>query len=561
MIGEATGPRKGALAMRGRDPSIGTVRLLVQEGDRDRLRAAVDRALGPADELGESWVIEPLFPDATDPELAATWAVSGAVPAGQAYDPTRVAYDMAAVLARVLDAPVEPDLPSSAYGIEPGEPEILEALGDTRGVHLPGSDAYDWTVEAVRAPDAWRLPPEPGGKAMGEDVLVASIDTGYTDHHEMTDAWSFDLDWDVIDNDDDARDPLRRRWFGLLDSPGHGTHTASAVASRESGAVLGAAPLATVVPIRAVLSVVQVLDSNVARAVHEAHQRGCHVITMSLGGRGFFGLRAAIRAAVADGVIVMAAAGNKVGIVVAPAVYPDCIAVAASNAEDQPWSGSSRGRNEVDIAAPGESVWVASVDSSVRPPQFLERRHHGTSFAVATLAGVAALWLGHHGRDRIIEQVGRPNVQRAFRDLLRGPGKRVPSGWDDRFGAGIVDAAALLAAPLPSPAELTPLELPEEFDPVARLRGVLGDLDRAAVRDTVGQLLNVAPEQVDRLPANAVSELVFRIGEDDELRADLVGIPRELPLSPAADARHLLERSGSRALVESVGEVDVRIGE
>ena len=101
------------------------------------------------------------------------------------------------------------------------------------------------------------------------------------------------------------------------------------IAGRVEGQIAGAAPLATLVPIRAVHSVVQVLDGDVARAVDVARARGCHVISMSLGGRGFVGLRDAIRAAVADGIIVMAAAGNKVGIVVAPASYPECIAVAA----------------------------------------------------------------------------------------------------------------------------------------------------------------------------------------------------------------------------------------
>ena len=538
--------------MRGRDPSISAVRLLVQEPDLARLDESVTRTLGPTDELGEPWTIEPLFPGADEPELAACWAVNGAVPSAQAYDSTRTAYDMAAALERDLDAPVEPDLPSSAYGLEPGEEEaVTESLGDTRGAHLPGSGIRSWAVDAVRAPDAWLLDPEPGGKAMGEGILVGSIDTGYTDHQEMAGAWSFTLDWDVIDSDDDARDPLRRRWFGLLDSPGHGTHTASVIASRKEGGVLGAAPRATVVPIRTVQSVVQVLDSNVARAVRQAHQRGCHVITMSLGGRGFFGLRSAIQAAVDDGVIVMAAAGNKVGIVVAPAVYPECLAVAAMNAADRPWSGSSRGRREVDIAAPGESVWVASVDSTVQPPRFLERRHNGTSFAVATLAGVAALWLGHHGRDRIIDTVGRSNVQRAFRQLLRGPGKRVPSGWDDRFGAGIVDSVELLSADLPAISELPPLELPEVFDPVARLGGVLGELDRDQIRITTAELLDIPPEEVDTLPENAVSELVYRIAEDDVLRADLTTVRPELPGLATPLARGLLNRTASRALVES----------
>lgn len=226
--------------------------------------------------------------------------------------------------------------------------------------------------------------------------------------------------------------------------------------------------------------------------------------------------------------------------------------MAAVNAEDKPWSGSSRGRHEVDIAAPGESVWVASVDSSVRPAQFLERRHHGTSFAVATLAGVAALWLGHHGYDRIVETVGRRNVSVAFRHLLRTVGRRVPPGWDDRFGAGIADAAALLAAPLPAAEELAALEVPEAFDPVARLRAVLGDLDRTQVRATVSNLLQISPEQVDALPEPTVSELVFRIGEDDDLRAELSAPALETLAPASAGARHVLERTASRALVLDV---------
>lgn len=550
--------------MRGRDPTVAAVRLLVRlRGDDDhpaRLRHEIVRVLGAVDERGRPWGLEPLFPGTADPELERHWVVGGAVQAGPAYDDTRVAYDLAVVLARELDADVEPDLPSSAFGPEPHEEDaedLSESLGDTRGLHLPGSDDPEWVVDAVRARDAWALPPEPGGAARGAGVLVGSVDTGYTDHQELAGAWSFDLDHDVVDGDDDARDPLKRRWYMPLDSPGHGTHTASVIASRGAGALLGVAPEATVVPIRAVKSVVQVLDGDVARAVHAAHRRGCRVITMSLGGRGFFGLRTAIRAAVDDGVVVMAAAGNKVGVVVAPASYPECIAVAATNADSEPWSGSSRGR-AVDVSAPGESVWVASVDIRVEPPAFLERRHHGTSFAVATLAGVAALWIAHHGHGRIVQRVGRANVQAAFLSLLRSDGVRVPpgwaeNGWDGLYGAGIVDAAALLAAPLPDAADLVPPELPEApdaADPVGRLGAVLTGLGRDQVRERVAELLDIAPEAVDALAPVAVSELVYRLGEDDDLRAGLLAPPGdlELPGRPGADGRRLLSRTASRAL-------------
>ena len=65
-------------------------------------------------------------------------------------------------------------------------------------------------------------------------------------------------------------------------------------------------------PIRATESVVQLFDSDVAKAVAHARKVGCHVVSMSLGGKGFFGLKDEIQRAVDRGMIVMAAAGNYV---------------------------------------------------------------------------------------------------------------------------------------------------------------------------------------------------------------------------------------------------------
>ncbi|MEI4908484.1 hypothetical protein Q8G40_30845, partial [Klebsiella pneumoniae] len=59
------------------------------------------------------------------------------------------------------------------------------------------------------------------------------------------------LAYDFIGNKSGAKDPM-----DYSGSPGHGTGTASVVASREAGKVIGAAPKATLVPLRAVTSVV-----------------------------------------------------------------------------------------------------------------------------------------------------------------------------------------------------------------------------------------------------------------------------------------------------------------
>ena len=50
------------------------------------------------------------------------------------------------------------------------------------------------------------------------------------------------------------------------------------------GRVTGTAPGASLGPIRAIKSVVRITQSRVAQAIEHARRKGCHVITMSLGG-------------------------------------------------------------------------------------------------------------------------------------------------------------------------------------------------------------------------------------------------------------------------------------
>jgi len=555
--------------MRARDPSQGWVRLLVQlpagmtrkaESER-HLRQAVRRQLGPGDMAGDAWGLERLFGNARPAELRRWWVVSGAIPSVSAYDPSRVAYDLATRLTRETDLVVEPDVPSTAFGPEsvtvtPTQPLLEAADGDRED--LACSQAKTWALDHVRAREAWALPAGPGGRSRGEGIRIGHIDTGYSDHPELERA-ALDLssDYDVIDDDEDARDPLRRAFFAVLDSPGHGTQTGSVIAGRERGKISGVAPLATLVPIRAIKSVVQVLDGDVARAVNKARERDCHIISMSLGGRGFIGLQEALRSAVADGMIVMAAAGNKVTFVVAPASYPECLAVAATNCNSKPWPDSSRGEL-VDISAPGESVWAARVDLDTTPPRFVESRSDGTSYAVATLAGVAALWLAHHGPERIRRRYGRANVQGAFLALLRSHGRRIPpdwisNGWQRKYGVGIVDAVALLEAGLPDLPEAA--ALPEAVSeaaqqPVSRLHAALGELTGDQVRAVVGNLLGIDAGRVDELSPVVVSELLYRLGEDDQFReAVLAEAASERPEAvPALGARVLLDRTSSVSL-------------
>jgi subtilisin family serine protease len=415
---------------------------------------------------------------------------------------------------------VEPDLPSSSFA--PPEPDFTEAL--EAEVHLPGSEPHAWALDAIRCRSAWQLPPEPGGASQGEGITIAHPDTGYTDHRDAR-ADTFDLrrDRDFLANDDDALDPLDTFTARPLVNPGHGTSTASVLAARKVTSIEGVAPKTTIVPLRTIKSVVQVFDSDVARAVDYARQIGAHVVSMSLGGTGFRGLREAIDHAVSEGLIVLAAAGNQVRFVVAPANYPNCIAVAATNADDVPWNGSSAGK-KVAISAPGESVWVATYRfETPSGPQPILRRHHGTSFAVAHVAGAAALWLAHHGREALIERYGRHRLQAVFLHLIATRGHRRPGEWDEQnFGVGILDAEALLKASLPERSDvdsMTPelaLEASTTRPAGERVAVLFPDLTSDQVEERLAALFGVSGDALAAKLDRYEAELVRMFSERPE---------------------------------------------
>ncbi len=341
----------------------------------------------------------------------------------------------------------EADVPVGAFA--PGAAAASSTGGDC--TTDPLSVAHDWALTTIRRPEA--MAAMAAGVRGGVGVLVGHPDSGFTTHPVLGPVVDTTKDWDVIDGDPDATDPLgppTPQFFNPLPNPGHGTSTASVIlGSGDGNGFQGVAPRAVLVPFRATESVVQLFDSDVADAVRRARLAGCHVVSMSLGGTGFFGLREAIQEAVDSGMVVMAAAGNQVGIVTAPASYDNCLAVAATGTGDRPWSGSSHGP-AVDVAAPGTCVWRAAFDWSVTPPGAIVERGHGTSFAVAHVAGVVALWLAHHGHQNLAARYGRPNIQAVLLGLLNTPGVCArPAGWNDDWGVGRIDAAALLAAPLP----------------------------------------------------------------------------------------------------------------
>ena len=186
--------------------------------------------------------------------------------------------------------------------------------------------------------------------------------------------------------------------------------------------------------------------ANIEKAIYKAVNDGCSVISLSLGGVGHNALDAAMEYAIVKNVIIIAAAGNDPAIsVVYPAKYPYCIAVAANNINDKPWKGSTYGK-EVTISAPGESVWRAFRSKPKEDTKIVEPSC-GTSYSTASVAGVAAIWLSHHKRDKLIKKYDSDTkLQFVFKRLLKKNARR-PNGWDTtKYGAGIVNAEKLIMA-------------------------------------------------------------------------------------------------------------------
>lgn len=437
-----------------------------------------------------------------------------------------IAHQLQALLGAVT---VEPDLASHFYQ----EPLPADAVPESvlkdlfLGTCFVAGDPpveHQWAADragVLRAFDA--------SAARGAGIRIAQPDTGVTQHVELSDVTIAD-GFNVLTDTPDPTDPLTGGG-----NPGHGTGTASVMTSGPAGKVLGPAPAATLVPIRCIESVILTFNgSAVAKAIDHARLQGCHVVTMSLGGTPSRAMLWAIRQAIRSDMIVLAAAGNCVGFVVYPARYEEVIAVAGSTIDDGTWPGSCHG-HEVDVAAPGENVWTAKAGSGGAAL----RGGHGTSFAVAITAGVAALWLSHHGPRTVVAAARkrRMSVQELFREVLT-ESARVPVGWQSgEFGAGIVDAEAVLARTLEGRVAPAP-----EAALAGTASGTVDLLTEALGPDGAIVLADVASQPQFQLE---LSSLVFedariglRPGEDVGAEA---GLTRQ-PLSP-----QLAETLGVRA--------------
>ncbi|MBD3305169.1 S8 family serine peptidase, partial [candidate division KSB3 bacterium] len=363
----------------------------------------------------------------------------------------------------------------------------------------------EWHLTQMRVKDAWKLF-EKEGKKPGEGVVIALPDSGFLSEHP-------ELDRDEPQNKDVY---LEKKWqllpiAEIVDyvkaqktdqtefplSSFHGTATASLINSSKDGSVTGVAPDATLNRYHLGPTTATTLDkfeffvpglvNAINDAVKRADKENIRVISISFGGYPALSLRRAIINAQRKGIIVVASAGNSVPFTIWPGTYADVTSVASSGFWGDTLANHSSRGSRVDVAAPGEYVMVAvpTLDENGKLAYTAEPRC-GTSYATPLVAGIAALWVSYWGWDYLLEIYKIPaRIPLVFDKLLRQTCS-TPQGWNtSRWGAGVVNAKALLDAELPDPEDPSiPYSNPDDpyfHEPLAYREIDHIDLDRGGV--------------------------------------------------------------------------------
>ncbi|HWB80781.1 MAG TPA: S8 family peptidase [Nannocystaceae bacterium] len=339
--------------------------------------------------------------------------------------------------------------------VEGIEPELIYALPDeavsamegplddeldpNKGGRLEVNDPMfklQWHMEQIRAAEAWV-------DTRGEGVVVAVVDTGVA----WKDANGVRRLPDLASTDFVAGESFIAGLPEGLDDHAHGSHVAGTIAqSTDNGiGVTGVAHRAKIMPLKVLSKDGRGSVPGIANAIRYAADHGAHVINMSLGGPlPSKVLAKAIEYAHKKGVTTVCAAGNehrsRVGY---PAANKFSVAVSATDYNRQLTFYSNWGK-DIDVAAPGGDTRSDKngdghpdgvLQNTIRIGQPLENDYlwfQGTSMASPHGAGVAALI--------VASGVTNPDeVEKVMKATANHPNK---VKWDEKYGAGIIDAKA-----------------------------------------------------------------------------------------------------------------------
>ncbi len=210
---------------------------------------------------------------------------------------------------------------------------------------------------------------------------------------------------------------------------GHGTAMASLIVGNDP-LTPGVAPAAGILDVRIANDSGQSNTYLLSEGIIAAVDAGANPISISMGGFGDDALlRRAIKYATDRGVVIVAAAGNNgMNQVASPASEPGVITVGAVDARGNPMAFSNTG-GQLDIAAPGYMVNVASSGDEVISVS-------GTSPATAIVSGVIA---------GVMTETSQTGAQ-SWNSIVTHANDSGPAGWDDATGFGMTNIGRVFDA-------------------------------------------------------------------------------------------------------------------
>ena len=319
-----------------------------------------------------------------------------------------------------------------AGGFNDSPRATLVSMGDASITPNDYWFSSQWAHTVGRAPGAWEL--TRGIATIGIGIIDSGFDVGHPDAPV-----NLVLGTDYVSGGTVSADPN-----------GHGTHVAGIIAAAfDNGiGVAGIAPGVTVYVDRILDETGSGADSDLVAAIfHQANDARIRVISLSLGGgtTGSTTDNAAIRYALDQGKIVVAATGNSGSAVLFPASYPGVIPVGAIGSTLAVTSYSNFGLSlqQYGVVAPGGdgsssstkiiSTYTRTLTSGTGQA-YGYKSISGTSMATPYVSGVVGLMLS------INPNLTRDQVMSILRGSARvGTTSTLP---DVRYGAGIVDASA-----------------------------------------------------------------------------------------------------------------------
>ncbi|MEV8308899.1 type VII secretion-associated serine protease mycosin [Streptomyces flavidovirens] len=291
-----------------------------------------------------------------------------------------------------------------------------------------------WPLTVYNAEKVWST-------SKGAGATVAVVDTGVNASHP-------DLTGQVLSGKDftGEGDPHR-------DRDGHGTGMASLIAGHGHGVsgsagVMGLAPKAKILPVRAPTSEHDMNTAAWAEGVRYAVDQGASVINLSFNDHGAYpgskGAKA-IQYAQKNNVVVVAGTGNDGGTVNYPAALPGVVAVTAIDESLNLWDDSNIGKG-VTLAAPGAKIPRADPPS---PGGYANAS--GTSDATAYVSAIAALIRSKYP-DLTAGQVINRMIKSA--SFVHHGDLKAP---DDEYGYGIARPGTALTMDIPKGPKEGPL--------------------------------------------------------------------------------------------------------